>query len=38
LVKGTVCWKGKNVFGVRFDPQDDRRLRIKEWVEAYLEA
>lgn len=37
-VKGTVCWRGKNVFGIRFDPQDDRRLRIKEWVEAYLET
>ncbi len=37
-VKGTVCWKGKSVFGIRFDPQDDRRLAIKKWVEAYLDA
>jgi hypothetical protein len=37
-VKGTVCWRGKNVFGIRFDPQDDRRLGIKQWVEAYLES
>jgi hypothetical protein len=37
-VKATVSWKSKNTFGVRFDLQDDRRLRIKEWVEAYLES
>ena len=39
-VRGNVSWRvaaGKT-FGVRFDPQDDRRLRIKEWVEAYLEG
>jgi PilZ domain-containing protein len=37
-VKGVVCWKSKNTFGVRFDANDDRRLRIKDWVDAYLEA
>jgi hypothetical protein len=37
-VKGTISWRGKNVFGVRYDSMDDRRLRIKEWVEAYLEC
>jgi hypothetical protein len=37
-VKGTVSWKSKNTFGVRFDPHDDKRLRVKEWVEAYLES
>ena len=37
-VKGTVSWKSKNTFGVRFDLQDDRRLRVKDWVEAYLES
>jgi hypothetical protein len=37
-LKGTICWKTKNTFGVRFDPQDDRRLRVKDWVEAYLET
>ena len=38
-VRGTVSWRkpaGKS-FGVRFDMQDDRRLRIKEWIDAYLE-
>jgi PilZ domain len=37
-VKGVVAWKSKNILGVRFDTQDNRRLRIKEWVEAYLES
>jgi hypothetical protein len=37
-VKGAVSWKSKNTFGVRFDLQDDRRLRVKDWVEAYLET
>ncbi len=37
-VKGSVSWKSKNTFGVRFDPQDDTRFRVKEWVEAYLDS
>jgi PilZ domain len=39
-VRGTVSWRsasGKK-FGVRFDPQDDRRAKIKEWIDAYLEG
>ena len=38
-VRGSIAWRnapGKS-FGLRFDPQDDRRLRIKEWIDAYLE-
>jgi len=35
-VKGVISWKSKNTFGVRFDPADERRIKIKEWVEAYL--
>jgi len=36
-VRGTVSWrKGKN-FGIRFDLADERRARVKEWIEAYLE-
>ena len=36
-VRGSVSWrKGKN-FGIRFDLTDERRARIKEWIEAYLE-
>jgi hypothetical protein len=38
-VHGTVSWRKTNgkTFGVHFDPKDDRRLRIKEWIDAYLE-
>jgi len=37
-VRGQVTWRKPNkTFGIRFDPTDDRRLRIKEWIEAYLE-
>lgn len=38
-VRGQVSWrKPSKTFGVHFDPKDDRRLRIKEWIEAYLEG
>jgi hypothetical protein len=39
-VRGTVTWTkpaGKS-FGVRFDHNDVRRLKVKEWVESYLES
>jgi len=37
-VRGNVSWtraSGK-LFGIRFDRTDDRRKRIKEWVESHL--
>jgi len=38
-VRGHVTWRKPNkTFGIRFDAKDDRRLRIKEWIEAYLEG
>ncbi len=39
-VRGTVSWRkpASHTFGVRFDQQDERRLRIKEWVDSYLES
>jgi len=39
-VRATVSWHrpASKTFGVRFDPHDDRRLRIKEWVDSYLEG
>jgi len=39
-VKGYVSWRkaASKTFGVRYDAKDDRLLRIKEWVEAYLEC
>jgi hypothetical protein len=39
-VRGNVSWRkpaSKSV-GIRFDSQDDRRMRIKEWIDAYLES
>jgi len=38
-VRGHVTWKkGNKTFGIRFDSTDERRQRLKEWIEAYLEA
>jgi hypothetical protein len=37
-VRAQVSWrKPDKTFGVRFDAKDERRMRIKEWIEAYLE-
>jgi hypothetical protein len=38
-VRGTVSWRkaASKTFGIRFDAQDERRQRIKEWVNAYFE-
>jgi hypothetical protein len=32
-----VGWRKGKSFGVRFALADERRARIKEWIEAYLE-
>ena len=39
-VRGKVTWRKPNIrsIGIRFDAQDDRRFRIKEWIEAYFES
>jgi len=39
-VRGNVTWRkpATKSFGVRFDPQDARRMKIKEWIDAYLES
>ncbi len=39
-IKGAVTWhkpKG-SMYGMRFDLNDERRLKIKSWVESYLEC
>jgi PilZ domain len=38
-VRGAVTWnnRARQTFGIRFDARDDRRLRIKEWIDAYLD-
>jgi hypothetical protein len=39
-VRCGVTWRNPagKTFGIRFDNQDERRFRIKEWVDAYLEG
>jgi len=39
-VRCTMSWRNVNgkTFGIRFDNQDERRFRIKEWIDAYLEG
>jgi hypothetical protein len=36
-VRGTISWRKPKSIGVRFDPNDDRRLRVKTWIDSYLE-
>jgi hypothetical protein len=38
-IRGNVTWKRpKHSFGVRFDVNDERRRKLKEWIDAYLEV
>jgi len=39
-VRSTVSWRktASKTFGIRFDTKDERRLRIKEWIDGYLES
>ena len=37
-VRAVVTWHKSKSFGVRFDPADDRRRKIKEWIDGYLES
>jgi len=36
-VRGVVSWKKPKSIGVRFDPADDRRMKVKSWIDSYLE-
>lgn len=36
-VRGVVSWRKPKSFGVRFDPVDERRMKVKEWIDGYLE-
>ncbi len=38
-VRASVCWHRENekVYGLRFDATDDRRLRVRSWIDQYLE-
>lgn len=37
-VRGLVTWRKSKSFGVRFDPADERRHKVKGWIDAYLES
>jgi hypothetical protein len=37
-VRGVVTWRKTKSFGVRFDSTDERRQKIKEWIDGYLES
>jgi hypothetical protein len=36
-VRGAVTWKKAKSFGVHFDTADERRQRLKTWINSYLE-
>ncbi len=38
-VRAVVCWAraGDDMTGFRFDPEDERRLKVKEWIDGYLD-
>ncbi len=38
-VRGYVSWvRPARSFGIRFDPMDERRHRLKDWIVGYLET
>ena len=39
-IRCAVTWRnvGGKTFGIRFDAQDERRFRVKEWIDACLEG
>jgi hypothetical protein len=36
-VKGVVSWRKSKSVGVRFDANDDRRHKLKTWIDSYFE-
>jgi hypothetical protein len=36
-VRGVVSWNKPKGVGVRFDPNDERRFKVKTWIDSYLE-
>jgi Tfp pilus assembly protein PilZ len=37
-VRGAVSWRKPKSFGVRFDVADERRQKVKIWIDSYLES
>jgi Tfp pilus assembly protein PilZ len=36
-VRASVSWQKPKSFGVRFDVNDERRQKVKVWIDSYLE-
>ena len=38
-VRASVCWyrESDKVYGLRFDSSDERRLKVRGWIDQYLE-
>lgn len=38
-LRAYVCWtrSSDNTYGLRFDPTDERRLKVRRWIDQYLE-
>ena len=38
-LRAFVCWSrpSEKVYGLRFDPSDERRLQVRNWIDHYLE-
>ncbi|HYM76660.1 MAG TPA: PilZ domain-containing protein [Candidatus Dormibacteraeota bacterium] len=36
-VRGVISWNKPKSVGVRFDPNDERRLKVKTWIDSYCE-
>jgi PilZ domain-containing protein len=38
-LRAYLCWTrgSDHVYGLRFDPTDDRRLKVRRWIDQYLE-
>lgn len=38
-IRASVCWSraAENLYGFRFDPADDARLEVRNWIDHYLE-
>jgi len=37
-VRGVVSWRKTKSFGVHFDAADERRQKVKAWIDSYLES
>jgi Tfp pilus assembly protein PilZ len=36
-LRGAVSWSKPKSLGVRFDPADQKRMKLKTWIDSYLE-